>query len=187
MHVGGDLQRQPRLAESAHAEEGQQARAPRAAASTSSSSRSRPMNDVSCCGRLFGVASSERSGGKFVAQLGMHDLVDRSGDAQSFSRTLPRSCSVTRAGRRVPHCGHGLRNEDLAAVRDAHDPRRAIHRAAEIIVVARAATGADVHTAANRQRMSAVAAGSSRRAGIDHRAEASMESKRPRRGRRPSS
>ena len=27
-------------------------------------SRSRPMNDMSCCGRLFGVASSERSAGK---------------------------------------------------------------------------------------------------------------------------
>ena len=33
-------------------------------------SRSRPMNVVSCCGRLFGVASSSRSAGKFWYSFG---------------------------------------------------------------------------------------------------------------------
>ena len=51
----------------------------RSNAATSSSSRSRPMNDVVCCGRLFGVASSVRSAGKSGAKLRMHYLEDALG------------------------------------------------------------------------------------------------------------
>ena len=59
---GGSLKREPRLAESAHAEQGQQPAA-RQPLLDLVSSRSRPMNEVACCGRLFGIsrAGSQRS------------------------------------------------------------------------------------------------------------------------------
>ena len=131
------------------------------------------MNDVSCCGRLFGVASSSRSAGKFWYSFGWTIWNTASGVARPFSRTLPRSFSDTPAGRHSrKQIGDRLRHEHLAAVRGAHDPRRAIDRAAEIIVVARL-HGAGVHAAADRERHAGRRRGiEQRELDVDHRAEA---------------
>ena len=118
---------------------------------TSSSSRSRPRNDVSCCGRLLGVDSSDRSAGNAWRSEGCSSWWISSGDARSFSRTRPSSRSVApgwqRIGDRVDQC---LRQQHLAAMRRAHDARGAIHRWTEVVVVA-VLDGADVQAAAHLQ------------------------------------
>ncbi len=81
-HVGGDLQRQARLAEAADAGQRQQ---PRAAEQLLRPRRARARGrrtSVSCCGRLFGVASSERSAGKSRRKRRMHELEDALGARQ---------------------------------------------------------------------------------------------------------
>ena len=80
---------------------------------TSPASVSRPTNPVSCTGRLFGMASSERSG------AGFDELEDPLGAVRSGSRWTPRSCSVTpvRAAATGPRRASGRRRPAHAAVR----------------------------------------------------------------------
>ncbi len=95
------------------------------------------MNDVSWRGRLLGTDSSERSAGKFVPKLRVQQLVHLLGlrevakpDRAEIAQRRPLGQAF------ADEVGHGLRNQYLAPVRRAHDPRRAVDRAAEEIVVA---------------------------------------------------
>ena len=70
-------------------------------APASASSRSRPTNDVSCVGRLFGRASSERSGGNSIRSPSATTWHSGCGSRRSFSRWSPRPRSEM-PGRRGP-------------------------------------------------------------------------------------
>ena len=96
------------------------------------------MNDVSCCGRLFGVASSERSAGNCCAQLADAPPGSTARAAlRSRRRTAPSSRSAMSIGSRSRTSDRdGLRDEDLPAVRDAHHARGAVDRGAVEVVVA---------------------------------------------------
>ena len=72
------------------------------APAASSSSASRPMNVVSWVGRLFGRASSVRSGGKLDGRPSASTWKMRTGAPRSLSRCSPRSRSVTPVDRVVP-------------------------------------------------------------------------------------
>ena len=61
---------------------------------TAADTSSRPTNDVSCWGRLLGVASSDRSGGKSRSSPGASTWYTRSGRGRSLSRWSPRSRNV---------------------------------------------------------------------------------------------
>ena len=71
----------------------------RSSPTASPSSRSRPTNVVSWVGRLFGRASSERSGGKVSGSPSMTSWPGRSGSRRSLSRWRPRSRRPTPSGR----------------------------------------------------------------------------------------
>ena len=62
-----------------------------AAAAAASSSASRPTNVVSWVGRLFGRASSDRSGGKSAGRPSATTWTIRTGALRSLSRCSPRS------------------------------------------------------------------------------------------------
>ena len=63
-------------------------------APASASSRSRPTNEVSCVGRLFGRASSERSGGNSTRSPSATIWHRGCGSRRSFNRCRPRPSSV---------------------------------------------------------------------------------------------
>ena len=65
---------------------------------TSAISFSLPTNDVSCAGRLFGLASMVRGGGKSAGRSSITRSWRRSGCSMSRSRCSPRSRSVTPSG-----------------------------------------------------------------------------------------
>ena len=69
-------------------------------ARTSATSRSRPINDDSWAGRLFGSAGlpSERSGGNCAGRPAAVNWKIRSGRPRSFSRCTPRSASAAPGG-----------------------------------------------------------------------------------------
>ena len=70
VRFGRHLQREARLADAAHAHAASAAGFAPAVACTSAVSCPRPTNDEICCGRLFGVVSSERSAGKSCRSSG---------------------------------------------------------------------------------------------------------------------
>ena len=135
-HVGGDLQRQPRLAETAHAEQRQQAVALEELSgllelALASDERGELLRQV--VGRGF-----ERAQRREVRpQVGMQDLVDVLRGRQVLQ---PDAAEIAQRGRRGQACADlvddRLRHQDLAAVRHAHDPRGAIDGRAEVVVVA---------------------------------------------------
>ena len=67
--------------------------------STSAISSSRPTNEVSCSGRLFGLASSVRGAGKSEARPSMTSSWRRSGSSMPRRRCTPRSRREAPAGR----------------------------------------------------------------------------------------
>ena len=73
----------------------------------SSSSASRPTNVVSCVGRLFGRASSVRSGGNSTGSPSATTWKMRTGAPRSLSRCSPRSRSVTPSIGRRRSAGRG--------------------------------------------------------------------------------
>ena len=75
-------------------------RADSTSARTSATSRSRPMNDDSWAGRLFGSAGlpSDRSGGNPAGRPAACSWKIRSGRPRSFSRCTPRSASAAPGG-----------------------------------------------------------------------------------------
>ena len=82
----------------------------------------------------------------------MNDLVDPLGIGQVAQPDRAQVPQRNIAGQAVAHeVRNGLRQHDLAAVRGAHDPRRAVDRAAEIVVVT-TLDDACVHPAAYAQR-----------------------------------
>ena len=74
--VRGQREREPRLARSRRGRSGSAAASRRAASPRLASSRPAPRTSVSCAGRLFGTASSERSGGKSRWRSGRVHLED---------------------------------------------------------------------------------------------------------------
>ena len=100
---------------------------------TSRSSLVRPMNDVSCAGRLFGDASRPRSGGEVVAQVGVTELEHLLGPAEVL-QPVRAEIAPGRARRRVHDEVAGrARRDDLAAVRERSQARGADHRLAEVV------------------------------------------------------
>ena len=97
-----------------------------------SSSASRPTNVVSWVGRLFGRASSERSGGKSDGRPSATTWTMRTGALRSLSRCSPRSRSVTPSTGLVVEQGAGrLGREDLAAVGHRREPGRPVDAEAD--------------------------------------------------------
>ena len=97
--VGGGLGGEPCLAATPGAGQRQQPRGAQRLA-TSLSSRSRPTKLVSCSGRLFGSASSERNGSELAGKSGWLSANTCSGRPRSRSRCIPRSTSATPSGSR---------------------------------------------------------------------------------------
>ncbi len=106
------------------------------AAAMSSSSCSRPTKLVSCSGRLFGSASSERSGSALAGRSGWFSAKTCSGRPRSRSRWVPLSTSVTPAGScSIDEVVHGAREQRLTTVGDPPQPRAATQRDAEVIAL----------------------------------------------------
>ena len=125
--VAATCEREPGLARAAGAGQRQQPGRARAGRAASASSSSRPTNVVSWVGRLFGRASSERSGGNSVGSPSASTWPSRSGARRSRSRCSPRSRSVTPSRQRAVDEGPGrVRGHDLAAVRGGRDPGRPV-------------------------------------------------------------
>ena len=127
----------------------------------SSSSRSRPMNDVSCSRQVVG-RRLERAQRREVRAQVADAAPGRRAPAPpgpSAGRCRDRA-AWSPAGSRVPHfVDDRLRHQDLAAVGDAHDPRGAIDGRAEVVVVA-PLDHAHVQPAADAIAMPLVTAGS---------------------------
>ena len=88
----------------------------------------RPISSVRTVGRFVGTASTDRNGGNTPSPT----WNTCSAAARSRSRCSPRLRSGTPvAGERRGR----LRTHHLPAVRDRHQPRRAIHRRAEVVAV----------------------------------------------------
>ena len=150
-HVGRDLQRQPRLAETAHPEQREQRRF---------------LEQLSHLG-LTALAADERrhllrqvvrrrleraEGREVLAQLGMHRLVDV---LRAREVAQPHTAQVAQRDpcrQLLPDRLHGsLREQDLATVGSPHDACGAVDGAAEVVVVAMLGR-ARVHAAAYGQR-----------------------------------
>ena len=102
-----------------------------------SCSRSRPMNVVTCCGRLFGTPSRDRSAGNDGRSPACCNWKTRSAPVRSAAARVARSRRAMPCGSRSLHqFGDGLRRQHLAAVGGIHDARCAIDHPAEIIAVA---------------------------------------------------
>ena len=150
-HVGGDLQREAGLAETAHAEEREQARALEQLLrlgdfALAPDERRELLRQV--VRRRFERAQRR----EILPQVGMQDLVDVLGRRQVLE---PDAAEIAKRDRRgqagADLVDDRLRDQDLAAVRDAHDPRRAIDGRAEVIVVA-PLEHAEVQAAADADR-----------------------------------
>ena len=101
----------------------------------SSSSASRPTNVVSCIGRLFGRASSVRSGGKVVCESVRLDLVDPHRRPEVLEPVLAEIAQSHAVDRVVPVQLAGLsRHEDLAARGDRRDACRPVDPDADVAV-----------------------------------------------------
>ena len=99
--------------------------------------RSRPTNDVTCTGRFPRNASSDRNGGNSRRQVGVRELEDPLGRARSRSRCSPRSTSSTRpAARRRRSSSVASDTTTCPPCADRHQPRRPVHRGAEVVAVA---------------------------------------------------
>jgi hypothetical protein len=149
-HVRGKLQREPRLADAARADQREQPRA------------------VQRLARLdqFALAADERRGllrqvvrrrleraqrGEVAAQRGVLQLVEALGAGEVAQPHEAQVVQRQRLGQPAAHhVDDRLRQQHLPAVRGAHDARRAVERAAEVVVVA-ALRGADVQAAARPQ------------------------------------
>ena len=129
----GDLERQPRLAGAARSGQGQQPGRPASSAPASASSRSRPTNVVSWVGRLFGRASSERSGGKSAGRPSMTSWVEPLRRAQVLEPVLPEVAQARRrrAASSATRARVESRQQDLAAVGGGGDPGRAVDGVAD--------------------------------------------------------
>ena len=93
----------------------------------SATSRSRPTNVVSWVGRLFGRASSDRSGGKSDGRPSTTSWASRSGARRSLSRCSPRSRRPMPVRQAVGDEGpRRVGEQDLAAVGDGGDPGRPV-------------------------------------------------------------
>ena len=99
----------------------------------SSSSRSRPTNDVSSIGRLLGRASSERIGGKSAGRPSITSCAIRSG-RRSLSRWAPSDRRRQARPARWPSTSDRgrLGEQHLAAVAGGADARRAVDVVADV-------------------------------------------------------
>jgi hypothetical protein len=135
-HRRADLQREARLAEPPHAEQSQQPRPLQhvldlVALALASDERGQLLRQV--VRRRLELAQRR----KLLPKLRMHDLEDCLGGREPLQ---PHAAEIEQrhpVGEPVLHrLGHRPRHEDLLPVRRPHDPRRAVDRGAEIVVVA---------------------------------------------------
>ena len=130
-----DLHRETGLAHTTDARERDDARVLERLDDDRAMSSSRPTNDVIWSGRFVGNASSERSGGKSRRERGMHDLEDPLGLPEVAQAVLAEIDELDARASRTSSLGRE-RHHDLAAVRDRHQPRRAVQRGAVVVAVA---------------------------------------------------
>ena len=85
-------------------------------------------NVVSCCGRLFGVDSSDRSAGKDSAQQpsAEADTPARAWRGRAGVRCQGPAAAISSRQSVTQEHGHGLGKQHLAAMRDIHDARGAV-------------------------------------------------------------
>ena len=95
------------------------------------------MNELTCCGRLFGVASSERRRREVPPQLRVNYLIY---PLRMRQIAQPYRTEVAQRDRLRKPAGHpiddGLRENDLSAVGCSHDAGGTIYGTAKVIVVA---------------------------------------------------
>ncbi len=135
-HVRGDLQRQPRLAEAAHAEQREQARAFEESLRVGELGFA-PDERRSLLRQVVGRRLERAQRGKVLPELRVQELIDvlaRREVAQPHRAQVAQRHRVRQA--LADAIDHRLRKEDLAAVRGLHDSRGAVDGAAEEIVVA---------------------------------------------------
>ena len=115
---------------------------------------SRPMNDVTCGGRLPGSESSQDGGPKSTGRPGPVSWKMRSGRARSRRRCSPRSTKLEVVVEGVARELFGReRHEDLAAVRRVHQAGGAIDRRTVVVAVAElGVTGVDTDAYPERSR-----------------------------------
>ena len=105
----------------------------RTSSATSATSSSRPTSELSCCGRLPANVVDAAQHGELRRESVGDDLVHRHPSAQTAEPVLaerPQRHAV--AQQHLGRVGH----EHLTAVRERHQPRRAVHLAAEVVPVA---------------------------------------------------
>ena len=141
------------LADPAGSEQGQQARCSQQHCRPLRATRSRPTNEVNCCGRLFGVLASERSAGKLwrnCACCNWYIALRRwPGHAGA---PAPRSRSASPAGKRSrKSTATACDNRTWPPWAALSDACRTIDFATEEVVVAKF-LDTDMHTAACPQR-----------------------------------
>ena len=150
-HVGGDLQRQARLAVTAEAEQRQQPRfAQQALRVGELALAADERRDL--LRKIVGRRFERTQRGERVAQLRVDELVERFRGAEvaQADRTQVAQREIRRqpVGHVVVQC---LRNQHLSAVRCALDAGGTVHGGAEHVAIA-AFDHADVHAAAHAQR-----------------------------------
>ena len=113
-----------------------------------SRSTARPTSDVSCPGRLPGIASSDRNGGNSRTSPVATTWKIRSGRARSGRRCSPRSTSATCSGSESRTISSvAFDTTTWPAVGRVHDPRRAVGgRAVVVAVTGRRIAGVDAHS-----------------------------------------
>ncbi len=134
--VGCDLQRQPRLAEAAHA---QQREEPRLAEQRGGLGKLPLASDErrELFGQVVGRRFERAQCGEILPELRMDELADLLGRRQVLQPHAAELAQRDPAGQAFANeIGERPRQQHLPAVRDAHDPRGAVDRGAEVVVVA---------------------------------------------------
>ena len=105
----------------------------RTSSATSSTTASRPTSELSCCGRLPANVSTPRSTGNSAGSPSATTWYTAIRPRRPRSRCSPSGRSVTPVAQQ--HLGR-VGHEHLTAVRERHQPRRAVHLGAEVVPVA---------------------------------------------------
>ena len=119
------------------------------------------MNVVIWIGRLFGDASSDRSGGNSAGRCGWVSWKMCSGRMRSLRRCSPRSRSAASAGNLIAHqAGGGGGEQRLSAVSGRHQARGPVERrAVEIAAAGLGFAGVQADAHAQRVRMDLIPLG----------------------------
>ena len=133
--VGGDLQRQPRLAETAHPQQRQQPRLPEQVLGVAELALA-PDERRDLLRKIVRRRLERAQRRKILLDFRMHELIDMLGRGKVAQ---PDAAQIAQRDRRRKMIAHliddGLRHQRLPAVRGFHDPRGAVDGTAEDVVV----------------------------------------------------